>query len=235
MIFSFPYETVIPVEICLNGEALHGDLQLASKAQGTVIFIHGSGSSRFSPRNREVATTLRHAGYNTLLIDLLTEQEERIDSYTSQFRFDISLLALRSILVTRWVLENPALRDLPVGLFGASTGAAAALIAAAEMPNIGAVVSRGGRPDLAGASLSEVQVPTLLIVGGEDHPVLELNQEALIRLHCVKKLHVIPLATHLFEESGALGRVADAAVEWFSRYLTASASCRAAAGQRRSA
>ena len=212
--------TSIPVTIPFYGESLQADLQRPSNARGTVIFIHGSGSSRLSARNREVAAILNSAGFNTFLVDLLTEEESELDARTREFRFDIALLAGRSVVVARWVLQQPGLKDLPIGLFGASTGAAAALISAGEMPNISAVVSRGGRPDLAGDSLHQVQAPTLLIVGGDDHQVLALNRQALAHLRCVKQLHVVPCATHLFEEPGALRQVADVAAKWFSTYLT---------------
>lgn len=209
----------IAITIPLDGESLYGDLLLATRALGTIVFIHGSGSSRFSPRNREVATKLTEAGFNTLLTDLLTQEENEIDSRTMELRFDIPLLANRSTNVAQWVSHEPKLKDFPIGLFGASTGAAAALITAAKMPSIGAVVSRGGRPDLAGEFLARVQAPTLLIVGGHDEQVLELNREAFARLHCPKQLRVIPLATHLFEEPGALQQVATVASEWFTSYL----------------
>ena len=212
--------TPIPVTIPFYGESLQADLQRTSNARGTVVFIHGSGSSRCSPRNREVAGILNSAGFNTLLVDLLTEEEAELDARTREFRFDIALLAGRSVVVARWVLQQPGLKDLPIGFFGASAGAAAALIAAGEIPNISAVVSRGGRLDLAGDSLHDVQAPTLLIVGGADHQVLALNRQALAHLRCVKQLHVVPFATHLFEEPGALRQVADVAAEWFSTYLT---------------
>lgn len=209
----------IAVAIPLDGETLYGDLQLATNAQGTIVFVHGSGSSRFSPRNREVAMKLMDAGFNTLLTDLLTEKENEMDSRTMELRFDIPLLARRSTAVAEWVSQEPRLKDLRIGLFGASTGAAAALITAAEMPSIAAVVSRGGRPDLAGRFLDQVQAPTLLIVGGHDEQVLELNRRALADLRCTKYLRIIPLATHLFEEPGALQQVATAASEWFASYL----------------
>lgn len=186
-----------------------------------VLFAHGSGSSRHSPRNLFVAEQLHEYGLATLLMDLLSHEEEAEDERTMAFRFDIDLLARRLIDATRWVRQSSETRDLPMGYFGASTGAAAALVAAAECgPEIAAVVSRGGRPDLAGAKLRDVTAPTLLIVGSEDHQVLALNRDALNMLAGLKKLIVVPYATHLFEEPGALEQVADHAGWWFARYLT---------------
>jgi pimeloyl-ACP methyl ester carboxylesterase len=185
-----------------------------------IIFAHGSGSSRFSSRNRFVAGVLQKANLATLLLDLLTAEEEQIDLRTRHLRFDINLLANRLVEATHWVGDKPSLAGLPVGYFGASTGAAAALIAAAQLPqSTKAVVSRGGRPDLAGAALPKVTAPTLLIVGANDQPVLELNQDALHALRCEKKLAIIPGATHLFEEPGTLEQVADLAHNWFERYI----------------
>ncbi len=181
-----------------------------------VVFAHGSGSSRFSPRNRQVAVALNHAGLGTLLLDLLTEEEGQADRRTGRYRFDIDLLSRRLVTAVDWLESNPA-APRPVGLFGASTGAAAALVAAAERPDrVRAVVSRGGRPDLADPSLPDVRSPTLLVVGGADTEVLDLNRQALARLDCTKRLVVVPGATHLFEEPGALDRVAELAAEWFS-------------------
>jgi len=189
-------------------------------AQGIVLFAHGSGSSRHSPRNRYVAQVLNEADLATLLMDLLTRDEEAIDIQTRQLRFDINLLAERLVHAVDWLAENAQTRMLVMGCFGASTGAAAALIAAAERPlHVAAVVSRGGRPDLAGDALRRVQAPTLLIVGGEDHVVIDLNRQALAELRGEKKLEVIPGATHLFEEQGALEAVAQLATDWFLRYL----------------
>lgn len=209
-----------PVRIGVDEVVLHGDLQIPEDARGLVVFIHGSGSSRFSPRNRYVAEALNRNGLATLLLDLLTDEEQRIDAETMQYRFDISLLAQRSILVVSWVERQPEIGRLPVGLFGASTGAAAALVTAAAMKDsIAAVVSRGGRPDLAEASLSEVKAPTLLIIGGDDKTVLDLNKKAAAWMRCLNKIWVVPGATHLFEEAGTLEQVATVAAEWFVTHL----------------
>ena len=203
-----------------RGETLTGDIAVPAHASGLVIFAHGSGSGRLSPRNRAVASALWSAGFATLLLDLLTLREERVDEITRQHRFDIQLLADRLVAAVDWAIEEPSVRDLPIGLFGASTGAAAALIAAARRQSVVlAVVSRGGRPDLAGAALERVKAPTLLIVGGYDHQVIELNEQALARLSCVKRLEIVPRATHLFEEPGALSRVAALAADWFTANL----------------
>jgi len=201
------------------GEALlHGDLEVSSETDGIVIFAHGSGSSRLSPRNRSVATFLRQRGLGTLLFDLLTSEEECSDAVTREYRFDIAFLAQRLIAVTDWLAEQAPAHAL--GYFGASTGAAAALVAAAEQPRIRAVVSRGGRPDLAAGALEHVTAATLLIVGGNDPEVLVLNKSAFVRLACEKELAVVPGATHLFTEPGALEAVAEHAAAWFSRHLT---------------
>jgi putative phosphoribosyl transferase len=219
-----PTDLAIPVRVPLDEMALHGDLQSPEDPIGLVIFVHGSGSSRFSPRNRYVAGELNKRGLATLLLDLLTEEEHKVDAETMQLRFDIPLLAERSTLVANWAHSRPDLRNLPIGLFGASTGAAAALITAAALPAvIASVVSRGGRPDLAQIALAKVKAPTLLIVGGEDHQILELNRESLAQLRCNKKLHVVPGATHLFEERGTLEQVAKVAGEWFQEHLVAAA------------
>jgi dienelactone hydrolase len=208
------------VEVVAGGVRLEGTLAVPDGAQGLVIFAHGSGSSRHSPRNRYVAYTLRTAGLGTLLFDLLTEDEEAEDDETAALRFDIDFLARRLGQVTDWVFTHPELSHLRVGYFGSSTGAAAALVAAAARPEaIGAVVSRGGRADLAGGALQRVLAPTLLIVGGADGLVLDLNQRALEQLGAPKGLEVIPGATHLFEERGALERVAELAAGWFTRFL----------------
>jgi pimeloyl-ACP methyl ester carboxylesterase len=192
------------------------DLLIPDEARGLVIFAHGSGSSRLSTRNRFVAGVLHHAGFATLLLDLLTQREEQIDLQTRHLRFDIDLLATRLSEATEWSQEYRDTSDLSIAYFGASTGAAAALIAAAQFPDaIRAVVSRGGRPDLTGPALSRVTAPTLLVVGGDDFPVIELNQQAFKELQCEKKLKIIPDATHLFEEPGALERVAALASDWF--------------------
>ena len=214
-------ETPMPVRIALDEDALHGDLQVPENARGLVIFVHGSGSSRFSPRNRQVARILNRHGLATLLLDLLTDEEQRIDAETMQFRFDIAFLAVRSTLVAAWAKKHPDVGQLPIGLFGASTGAAAALLTAAALGSISAVVSRGGRPDLAASCLTEVKAPTLLIVGGEDRTVLELNRKAMERMTCLTRLHVVPGATHLFEERGALEEVSRTAAEWFVDAFTA--------------
>lgn len=199
---------------------LEGDLSLPEGAHGVVLFAHGSGSSRHSPRNRHVARFLNEAKLATLLIDLLTSEEEAVDLRTAQLRFDIGLLATRLIATTDWLARQPDTRPLRVGYFGASTGAGAALVATAERPDrVGAVVSRGGRPDLAGAALDGVRAPTLLIVGGNDQPVIELNRAALGQLRCERRLIIVPGATHLFEESGTLDQVARLAREWFERHL----------------
>jgi putative phosphoribosyl transferase len=201
---------------------LVGDLVVPAGAAGVVLFAHGSGSSRHSPRNRLVAGALRRVGLATLLLDLLTPAEEERDRVTAELRFDMALLAERLIAATDLLLAEPATAGLPVGLFGASTGAGAALIAAAERPEtVAAVVSRGGRPDLAGHHLGRVRAPTLLIVGGRDQLVLELNRQAQARLAAPSRLEVVPGATHLFEEPGALEQVARLAAAWFTEHLRA--------------
>ncbi|HXF60556.1 MAG TPA: dienelactone hydrolase family protein [Caldilineaceae bacterium] len=208
------------VQIPVDAVTLEGELALPDGAQGLVVFAHGSGSSRHSTRNQFVARTLREAGLGTLLFDLLTAQEEGVDIYTRHLRFDIELLARRVVGATDWLLEQPALHGMKIGYFGASTGAAAALMAAAERPEaVHAVVSRGGRPDLAGPVLAQVRAPTLLIVGGDDIPVIPLNQAAFNQLQAEKALEIIPGATHLFEEPGALEQVARLAAAWFRRHL----------------
>ena len=207
------------VRITSGSAAIDGDLRLPPNPAGIVIFAHGSGSSRFSGRNRAVAAVLERAGFGTLLMDLLTRAEERIDELTRQHRFDIALLGRRVIDATDWLRQQPLTRDLPVGYFGASTGAGAALMAAGEDRRIAAVVSRGGRPDLARELLPEVAAPTLLIVGSLDHGVIELNQEAFELLRCEKRLEIVPGATHLFEEPGTLQAAADLARRWFVEHL----------------
>jgi dienelactone hydrolase len=208
------------VEIPADGVRLAGDLVVPPAARGIVVFAHGSGSGRFSPRNRAVAGVLVRAGLATLLMDLLTPEEEAVDLRTRHLRFDIALLARRVIASIDWLVADATAQDLPVGCFGASTGAAAALIAAAERPErVGAVVSRGGRPDLAGEALRRVYAPTLLIVGGNDPEVLRLNKQALAALGGEARLEVVPGATHLFEEPGALERVAALARDWFLEHL----------------
>ena len=211
------------VEVLAGSARLGGTLAVPDGARGLVLFAHGSGSSRHSPRNRYVAYTLRTMGLGTLLFDLLTEDEEDEDARTGELRFDIDFLARRLGEVTNWVFAHPELSHLRVGYFGSSTGAGAALVAAAARPEaVGAVVSRGGRPDLAGGALQRVLAPTLFIVGGADTVVLDLNARALDLLRAPKVLEVIPGATHLFEEQGALERVAALAGDWFTRFLGAS-------------
>jgi putative phosphoribosyl transferase len=201
---------------------LDGNLSLPEQSRAVVLFAHGSGSSRHSSRNRYVARLLNEAKLATLLIDLLTPHEEAIDARSAQLRFDIGLLAERVMDATDWLMQFPDTKQLPIGTFGASTGAAAALAAAAVRPDeIKAVVSRGGRPDLAGAALIHVQAPTLLIVGGNDVQVIQLNREAFARLRCEKQLAIVPGATHLFEEPGALDAVARLAGDWFLSHLNA--------------
>lgn len=209
-----------PVQIAAGAVTLAGDLAIPPHAQGLVLFAHGSGSSRFSPRNRLVAQTLQEGGLATLLFDLLTPAEERIDLRTRELRFNITLLAERLVATTDWVLTQPHLQQFPLGYFGASTGAAAALIAAAQRRDaISAVVSRGGRPDLALPLLAQVKAPTLLLVGGVDYPVIEMNQTALGHLGSTAKLEIVPGASHLFEEPGTLEAVAQLARDWFCRYF----------------
>ena len=202
--------------------ACDGDLGIPERATGLVIFAHGSGSSRFSRRNQSVAARLEAAGFGTLLLDLLTPQEAAIDESTREYRFDIELLGRRVVGAADWAQARPELHRLPVAFFGASTGAAAALIAAAERPDLTrAVISRGGRPDLAGEALHRVQAPTLLIVGGNDEPVIEMNRGAMSRMRAPVHLQIVPGATHLFEERGALEEVSRLATEWCQRYLRA--------------
>jgi putative phosphoribosyl transferase len=209
------------VKIPAGSATINGNLVITQKAKGIVLFAHGSGSGRFSPRNTKVAREINAAGIATLLIDLLTEEEEAIDIYSGEFRFNIELLAKRLVFATEWLKKNPKTKNLTVGYFGASTGAAAALIAAAKLPDwTKAVVSRGGRPDLAGKHLSKVKAPTLLIVGGDDVQVLELNKQAMAQMTAEKKLTVVSGATHLFEEPGKLEEVGKLAINWFSRFLT---------------
>ncbi len=209
------------VEIALPEAVLSGDLTLPEGARGLVVFAHGSGSSRHSPRNRFVAERINVEGLGTLLMDLLTVEEEREDEVTREWRFDIGLLARRVAQVVEWVGRQKELAGLEVGLFGSSTGAAAALVAAADLPegSVRAVVSRGGRPDLAGRALGRVGCPVLLIVGGYDDVVIDLNEQAREAMTCETELVIVPGATHLFEEAGALERVADLAAGWFERRL----------------
>jgi dienelactone hydrolase len=208
------------VQIPSHEARLHGTLQIPEGASGIVVFAHGSGSSRFSPRNQYVAGVLRDAGLGTLLFDLLTPEEESVDVQTRELRFDIELLTARLVDVATWIARTDEMRHLRVGYFGASTGGGAALVAAARLAQaIGAVVSRGGRPDLAGAALPQVVSPTLLIVGGRDTAVIQLNEAAYAQLRCQKVLQIVPGATHLFEEPGALERVAQLAAGWFQQHL----------------
>ena len=209
------------IVILSDTNELHGLLCVPKNAVGLVLFVHGSGSSRFSTRNQYVAHQLNEANLGTLLFDLLTPDEDRIDNVTREFRFDIGLLASRLIDVTNWCQTQSQIEDLNIGYFGASTGGGAALVAAAALPKVvNAVVSRGGRPDLAADSLSRVSAPTLLIVGGEDDVVISLNESAMSQMHCVKKLEIVPRATHLFEEPGTLDEVARLAKSWFVTYLS---------------
>jgi len=209
-----------PVDIPTDGVSLAGDLAIPAGASGVVLFAHGSGSSRHSPRNRFVARTIRASGIATLLFDLLSPAEDREDAIDARLRFNIAMLAARLAHAARWIGDQPETRQLGMGFFGASTGGAAALVAAAELgPLVQAVVSRGGRPDLAGDALPRVNSPTLLIVGELDEVVLRLNRDAYARLRCRKQILVVPGATHLFEEPGALEEVASLATEWFKRSL----------------
>lgn len=208
------------VQVPAGNVILEGNLIVPPRATGIVLFAHGSGSSRFSSRNRFVAEALRQGGVGTLLIDLLTPGEEAVDMRTRHLRFDISMLADRLVDTSEWLAREESTRNMKVGLFGASTGGGAALVAAAKIPHrIGAVVSRGGRPDLAGPALPHVTAPTLLIVGGDDIPVIQMNQEAYDQLRCEKRMEIVPGASHLFEEPGTLETVARLARDWFTRYL----------------
>ena len=208
------------VQIPAGRAVLSGNLTIPENAMALVLFAHGSGSSRLSPRNQFVARTLDRAGLGTLLFDLLTPEEEALDIYTREHRFNIGLLAERLVHATNWARQQKETRDQRIGYFGSSTGGAAALVAAAERPqDVGGVVSRGGRPDLAGDALPKVEAPTLLIVGGNDDTVIELNEMARDQMHCEVKLEIIPGATHLFEEPDALEQVAKLASDWFSLHL----------------
>lgn len=210
----------IPMYLPLSAGAIEGELIVPNAIKGVVIFAHGSGSSRFSPRNQRVAQFLRAEHLGTLLLDLLTPQEAEVDELTREYRFDIPFLAERLMLASEWLAGRDETRTLPFGYFGASTGAAAALIAAANAPErVQAIVSRGGRPDLAEAALEHVAAPTLLIVGGRDPEVLELNRQALELLRCERHLEIVTGATHLFEEPGALERVTRLATDWFVQHL----------------
>src|SRR5436309_8541433 len=210
------------IRIPAGRAVLSGNLAIPDGAVALVLFAHGSGSSRHSPRNQFVARTLNNSGLGTLLFDLLTPEEEALDIYTREHRFNISLLAERLVHATKWLWQQEETRDLHIGYFGSSTGGAAALVAAAELPqDVGAVVSRGGRPDLAGSALPRVQTPTLLIVGGNDDIVIELNERARHQMRCEGKLEILPGATHLFEEPGALEKVASLASDWFVKHIGA--------------
>ena len=212
-----PTDVAIPAE----GITLEGTLSIPGHARGVVLFAHGSGSSRFSPRNRAVAAVLHDHGFATLLLDLLTPEEERVDAYTAQLRFDVTMLARRVVAAVDWLAHAPDTTHLPLGCFGASTGAASALIAAVERPEVvTAVVSRGGRPDLAGPVLALVRAPTLLLVGGNDTPVIELNRRAMAQMRAEVRLEIVPGATHLFEEPGTLDVVAALAAAWFARFTS---------------
>jgi len=212
------------VQIQAGQAALSGNLHIPNEAAALVLFAHGSGSSRHSPRNQFVARTLNNAGLATLLFDLLTPEEESIDARTAELRFNIGLLAGRLVHATKWAKQQEQTRDLRIGYFGSSTGGGAALVAAAEVPeDVGAVVSRGGRPDLGDEALPKVQAPTLLIVGGNDDVVIELNEQARDRMRCEVKLEIVPGATHLFEEPGALEKVAKLASDWFLLHAAGSA------------
>jgi len=211
-------------QIPVGRAVLSGNLTVPENAEALVLFAHGSGSSRHSPRNQFVARTLNRVGLGTLLFDLLTPEEEALDIYTREHRFNIRLLADRLMHATNWARQQDETRDLRIGYFGSSTGGAAALVAAAELPrDVGAVVSRGGRPDLAGDALPKVEVPTLLIVGGNDDIVIELNEMARDQMRCEVKLEIIPGATHLFEEPGAIEQVAKLASDWFVNHIGAGA------------
>lgn len=214
-----------PVTIPVDRDTIEGDLALPPATCGLVLFAHGSGSSRYSPRNRYVAELFNQNGLGTLLLDLLTQREDAEDHITGEYRFDIGLLARRLLAATDWVGDQPSLRPLPLGYFGASTGAAAALAAAAKRPRlVKAVVSRGGRPDLADDALPTVAAPTLLIVGGDDEPVIDLNRQAKAQMRCRTQLEIVPGATHLFEEPGKLDEVAQLAGRWFLTHFQAGAA-----------
>jgi putative phosphoribosyl transferase len=209
------------VQIPVDGAIIEGNLNVPSNAKGIVLFAHGSGSSRFSPRNQYVAGVLNNAEIATLLIDLLTSEEDEIDVYTRQYRFDIKLLTQRLLSAAEWLKKNPVTQSLSLGLFGSSTGAAAALITAAKIPSdVRAVVSRGGRPDLAMQYLNDVRAPSLFIVGGRDTIVIDLNKKAMTKVPAEKRLEIVPGATHLFEEPAKLEKVAKLATAWFLDHLS---------------
>jgi putative phosphoribosyl transferase len=210
----------VAIQVRVGTTLIDGDLTVPDRPTGLLVFAHGSGSSRFSLRNRAVAGVLQHGGFATLLLDLLTQPEEAIDVHTREYRFDVDRLGHRVTAAIDWAAGEPHLRALPIGCFGASTGAAAALIGAAERPErVAAVISRGGRPDLAGDALPLVQAPTLLIVGGADEPVIELNRVAMRRMRAPVHLEIVRGATHLFEEPGTMERVSQLALEWCRRYF----------------
>ena len=216
MAIARPLWQALTLRIPVDGVTLNADLAIPVDAHGIVLFAHGSGSSRHSPRNQFVARVLQQSDFGTLLMDLLTEKEEALDNQTREMRFDIQLLGKRLTETVDWLSTQPPYKHLPVGVFGASTGAAAALVTAADRPMvIRSVVSRGGRPDLAGQSLPRVKAPTLMIVGAFDDAVMELNQQAMARMKAHVEMKIVPRATHLFEEPGALAHVADLAAEWF--------------------
>lgn len=215
-----------PIQIAAGPHLLDGMLEVPPQAAGIVLFAHGSGSGRFSPRNQFVARALRESRLATLLMDLLTPEEDAVDQITRRLRFDIPMLGDRVVRCIDWVSSDPACGSLPVGLFGASTGAAAALLAAAARPRVRAVVSRGGRPDLAAPALPNVRAPTLFIVGERDTDVLALNRDAMQQLAGARELAIVPNATHLFEESGALEQVAHLAAAWFEQHLTSDGGSR---------
>lgn len=218
-----PQSEGVLVRIPAGRHTLEGNLAIPEGAQGIVLFAHGSGSSRFSPRNRHVAAALRRGGLATLLVDLLTAEEEEVDLRTAHLRFDIHMLAARLENITDWLTADERTSRLRIGLFGASTGAAAALVAASHKPEvIRAVVSRGGRPDLAGDALGSVRSPALLLVGSEDGHVIRLNRDAFGQMNCERRLEIIPGAGHLFEEPGTLDKVAALARDWFQLHLTGS-------------
>ena len=216
------HEEANAIQIPAGQVQLEGDLVIPENAHGIVVFAHGSGSSRFSSRNRFVAGALRETGLATLLMDLLTPREEQVDEYTAHLRFDIKMLAERLVSAAKFIDLDPRTMNLPIGMFGASTGGGAALVAAARVPElIHAVVSRGGRPDLAGDALPHVKCPTLLIVGGDDEPVIGMNADAMRQMTCEVHLEIVPGATHLFEEPGALEKVARLARNFLSKHLQA--------------
>lgn len=220
MLFENEKEYEIKIPLKEQGLILNGNLYIPENAQGLILFVHGSGSSRFSPRNRFVAQYLNKGLYATLLFDLLTRSEEATDLVTAKLRFDIGFLSVRLKTVTDWIINNPDIPPMPIGYFGASTGAAAAIQASIEIPQVKAIVSRGGRPDLAEEYIERVNSAILLIVGGDDYSVIEMNKVALSRIKIpAKKIEIIPGATHLFEEPGALDEVARIAVDWFIQYL----------------